>query len=200
MHCSTASCVPAGSSSGGSESTGPDNTTRAHQPSTDTGGLSSGGAPDSTSSGAALCGNQVLDPGEECDGGEGCTGCTLDNYDCNPLNNGGCPEGEKCSYDDGAMEFLCLRFIKTPPGPLHDGSCATEDNFPQDAWCDVGLACMPADFSQACSTAAWCCVEFCDTRDPTFSCAQQGGVCRFWDADGDVGLEWLGVCGDAPTG
>ena len=48
---------------------------------------------DETETGGDLCGNFVLDEGEQCDGGPGCTECDLDNYDCNPINNVGCIPG-----------------------------------------------------------------------------------------------------------
>lgn len=208
--CATDSCGAAGSS-GGSASTGepatttsPSTATTASAPATgdssagdDTtasdAGSSSVGAVDGSSTGAELCGNGVLDPGEECDGTEACTGCELDNFDCNPLNNAGCPDGSKCAFNDDTGLFWCLPFLMDTPGGLHEGNCFSGG--PQDDWCDVGLACMPAVTNGACTEGA-CCVEFCDIFDAAFECAQKGDECIVWFLpDAPDGLEWLGFCG-----
>lgn len=176
----TSTTEPMADSSGGDDST----------PVTTDG--SSGEPSDGSSTGEALCGNRVLDPDEECDGTDACTDCELDNFDCNPLNNAGCPENAKCSFHDESGLFQCLPFLMDPPGQLHEGSCYSGG--PLDAWCDVGLACMPGQTNGACKDGG-CCVEFCDIFDEDFVCAQKGDDCLVWfPPDAPAGLEWLGVC------
>lgn len=205
--CSTDACGAADStgtptSTGGEPTTTSTSTTSTTSTTTagtqdtsasDTSASSDDGTLDSSSTGATLCGNAVLDPGEECDGTEACTDCTLDNFDCNPLNNAGCPDGGKCTFNDDTGLFGCLPFLMDPPGQLHECNCFSK--VPQDNWCDVGLACMPAALNGACEDGA-CCVEFCDIFDTDFACAQAGDVCIVWFLpDAPDGLEWLGSCG-----
>lgn len=169
-----------------------DETSGGPGPGPSTGDASTGDGMGDSSTGVALCGNGVLDPEEECDGTDACTDCELDNFDCNPLNNAGCPDGTKCSFNDDTGLFWCLPFSMDPPGQLHEGSCY--DGGPLDQWCDVGLACMPGQTNGACKDGG-CCVEFCDIFDQDFECAQKGDDCIVWFLpDAPDGLEWLGVC------
>lgn len=173
---------------GTGDSSGGDGTTTTMPP----GDSSSGGDDTAGSTAAELCGDGTLDPDEQCDSGDGCTDCELDNFDCNPLNNAGCPEGSKCAFNDETQMFWCLPFSNDPPGELHEGNCY--DFGPHDEWCDVGLACMPAQATGACDDGA-CCVEFCDRFDASFQCAQAGDDCLPWfGPDARDGLDWLGVC------
>ncbi len=128
-----------------------------------------------------------------CDGTPGCTDCTLDNYACNPLNNAPCGDGFKCSlFDDvrGVAATEC-RVALQPPGQLYESNCFSGGL--QDEWCDVGLACVTSQSTNACDVN--CCVEFCDRLDADFQCAFEGDMCL--QALGDlapVGLQWLGIC------
>jgi hypothetical protein len=201
LSCRNGRCVAPGGTTGGASTTTDMTTT--DEPSTTSDATTFGTSDvstsndsmadaDESSTGEPLCGNGELDPDEQCDGTPACTDCTLDNYDCNPLNNAGCPDGSKCSFHDESGQFWCLPFSKDPPGTLHEGNCYSGG--PQDQWCDVGLACMPAQTTNACESGG-CCVEFCDIFDAESDCAQDGDQCVVWfEPDADPGLAWLGVC------
>ncbi len=147
-----------------------------------------------SSTSSTVCGDGVVDDTEACDGGPGCTDCTLDNYACNPLNNAPCVSGTKCSlFDDveGIAATECRPFLEPPPGQLYESNCY--DFVPRDDWCDLGLACVTSQSTDACDVN--CCVEYCDRLDPDFTCAFEGDTCQSALGGGaPSGLEWLGVC------
>ena len=105
----------------------------------------------------------ILDDGEQCDGGPGCTDCNLDNYDCNPLNNAGCPvPGTKCSYVSPNYDFACLVFDPNPPLQWGESNCYNFE--PKDQACDIGLSCTPGQDTEQCVDGA-CCTHYCSLLD-----------------------------------
>jgi hypothetical protein len=145
-----------------------------------------------TETGEALCGDLMLDPDEQCDGGPGCTDCDLDNYDCNPLNNAGCIPGTKCSYVSVTNDFACLPFDPNPPLAWGESSCY--DFGPLDQACDLGLSCTPGQATEQCIDGG-CCTWYCSLLDPDFDCGTPGDHCeKFFFGPEQPGLEWLGFC------
>lgn len=146
------------------------------------------------------CGDGVLDPDEICDSTLGCRDdCTLEHYQCNPLNNAPCGAGFKCSSleieENGEVVSVttrCLAFVNDPPGQLHEGNCY--DWTARDEWCDLGLACALGRVTDACADTN-CCVEYCDLTDPNFVCAFEGDACvpYFYGAV-PPGFDHLGFC------
>lgn len=173
---------------------GPDDTTAGDGPesttddgaqtstSTDEDSTSDDGA-DSTSTGVmSTCGDDVLDPDEECDGGAGCMDCELTMFDCNPLNNAGCGDGEKCTYTmDGTFE--CFAVV----GSAAEGeSCS---NLYTSYECDVGLGC------EGSCGGSFCCTRYCDVNGELGTCAGGQSCDAFWVAPQEnPGLQWLGSC------
>lgn len=146
-----------------------------------------------TETGEDLCGNLMLDDGEQCDGGPGCTDCDLDNYICNPLNNVGCLPGTKCSYIGTGYDFSCRVFDPSPPLMWGESNCYSFE--PKDEACDVGLSCTPGSITEQCPDGA-CCTWYCNLLDPDFDCGTPGDSCvKFFEGpDEPPGLEWLGFC------
>jgi hypothetical protein len=148
--------------------------------------------PTDTETGEELCGNLTLDPGEQCDGGPGCTNCDLDNYDCNPLNNAGCLPGTKCSYVPPNYDFKCLPFDPNPPLAWGESNCYNFE--PKDQACDIGLSCTPGQNTEQCVDGA-CCTWYCNLLDQGFDCGTPGDSCvKFFVGAEPAGLEWLGFC------
>jgi hypothetical protein len=151
---------------------------------------------DETETGEELCGNRMLDPDEQCDGGPGCTDCELDNYDCNPINNAGCISGTKCSYVSSTNDFACLPFNPNPPLEWGESNCYNFE--PKDEACNLGLSCTPGQATEQCPDGA-CCTWYCSLLDPDFDCGTPGDIClKFFYGPEEPGLEWLGYCGTAP--
>jgi hypothetical protein len=145
-----------------------------------------------TETGDELCGNLMLDPDEQCDGGPGCTDCTLDNYVCNPITNVGCLPGTKCSYVPPDYDFSCLVFDPNPPLAWGESNCYNFE--PKDEACDVGLSCTPGQITEQCPDGA-CCTWYCNLLDPDFDCGTPGDTCeKFFTGPEPTGLEWLGFC------
>lgn len=138
---------------------------------------------DSTSTGVVdTCDNGVLDPGEECDGGPGCSDCELTMFDCNPLNNAGCGDGEKCTYNDQG-EFVCAVAV----GAAELGEACS--NLYAGYECDVGLGC-----ESSCG-GGFCCTAYCDVNGDLGTCAGDRSCDPFWLAPQEnPGLQWLGSC------
>lgn len=160
----------------------------------------SGDTGDASTGPIDTCGDGVLDPDEACDSTPGCReDCTLEHYECNPLNNAPCRAGTKCSsveIEEGdevvTVTTQCLPFSKSPPGQLHEGNCF--EWVPHDEWCDLGLACALVSATDACADTN-CCVEYCDLDDPSFVCAFAGDACvPYWYGQVPPGLERLGFC------
>lgn len=125
----------------------------------------------------------------------GCTDCELDEHDCNPLNNAGCPEGFKCSWQlfsstPYAAYFTC-RALAEEPLSLGEGDCLV-DNKAADQLCDFGLACLNSNVLDACPFEG-CCTEYCDTAAGAGSCTDPAHTCT---ADEGLlpGLPDVGVC------
>jgi hypothetical protein len=145
-----------------------------------------------TETGDDLCGNLMLDDGEQCDGGPGCTDCDLDNYDCNPINNAGCIPGTKCSYVPPDYDLSCLPFDPNPPLAWGESNCYNFE--PKDQACDVGLSCTPGQNTEQCEDGA-CCTWYCNLLEPGFDCGTTGDTCvKFFIGPEPAGLEWLGFC------
>ncbi len=189
----------AGPMTSADSTTGPgavDESSTAVPPTTSGSGSGSESAGTSSTGAVDLCGNDQLDPDEECDGTPGCEDtCELTNYECNPLNNAPCPDGFKCSIVEEPMmpiNAVCLPFAEPPPGELFESNCFF-DGAPHDEWCDVGLACALSSSTDACDVN--CCVEFCDLTDLDFSCTFAGDVCTaFFTPVAPTGLAQLGYC------
>ena len=177
----TSSTSGEGSSSGGGDSTSAAETT----------------AGESSSSGGDMCGDFVVGPTEECDGGNGCTDeCTLETHECNPLNNVPCPDTHKCSWR--VLEekpvflgyFTCIEYADA----LFDvgGGDCFESNNAQDEQCAEGLACYNSTFLDDCAFDG-CCTEYCDTNDGAEQCSNPDHACVA-EPDLAPGLDSLGVC------
>lgn len=158
--------------------------------STDTSGALDDG---SGSSGAASpCGNMVIDPDEECDGGEGCdTGCQLVDYTCNPYNQVGCAPTQTCDITRGPA----LADQRT--GCFQDGQAGylgvcQYDPLDPALQCGDGLNCVGATFIPGCAGAE-CCTEFCLIGGEP--CPDETMQCLTWkEVDMPPGLDELGLC------
>ena len=148
----------------------------------------------STSGSDDVCGDFVIGPTEECDGGNGCSAtCELEVHECNPLNNVPCPSGFKCSWELLMPEpftgyFTCLPLADTPLAD-GEGECFAM-NESQDELCDLGLACFNADFLEGCASNG-CCTEYCDLNggacsNPAYTCVAEPDLAP--------GVAFLGVC------
>ncbi len=159
-------------------------------------GSSSEGTP-TTTTGEDLCGNSILDPGEECEGEAGCSkDCELVIHHCNPLNNVPCPETHKCSWavyteKPFAAYFTCQVLASEPLG-VGEGDCF-DGNDAQDRFCAPGLACYREDFLADCSSPGGCCTEYCDTTMGDGQCSVPADTCTS-EPDLAAGLMNLGVC------
>ncbi len=143
-----------------------------------------------------ICGNGNLDPGEECDGGIGCTDCLCDpdfeptdppSLDCQPIcGNGSVDPGEEC---DGTADAAC------PGACQSDCTCAP---FCGNGTCDPGedpcncpLDCMgddcdmngTPDLCEGTKTANFC--VKCSLPSPPNDCSD-GTEWSFL-------LDWLGA-------
>lgn len=183
-------------SSMGSTSAGASETTAADSGST--GGTSQGGTTTSGSETTAegMCGDLILDPDEECDGGSMyCTAdCELENHDCNPLNNYPCQEGSKCSWTPGEenqARFTC-RPLAAEPLEQGQGDCFEMD-VSVDANCALGLACyLGTQLAECNGSADGCCAAYCDTANMGQECP--GSDVCVAETGIAPGLPQLGVC------
>jgi len=155
------------------------------------------GEPPSTesteSTGEALCGNGVLEPEEMCDNTSACgPDCTLDNYPCNPLNDAGCPRGQRCSFVEPTT-VTCL-LVGEMVGEFGSNECFY-DGAAHDESCATGLACLPFQATNTCDGGG-CCDEYCDVGDLAFECTTPGNTCQlaYGVPPFEPGLEWLGIC------
>ena len=167
------------------------------EPTTGDADSSSSGEPAESSSstgGGDVCGDFVVGPTEECDGGNGCSSeCELEVHECNPLNNVPCPSGFKCSWellmaDPFTGYFTCLPLADAPLGD-GQGECFVMDES-QDQLCELGLACFNSNFLEGCESGG-CCTEYCDVMDsvcgnPAYTCVAEPDLAP--------GLPNLGVC------
>jgi hypothetical protein len=103
--------------------------------------------PDAPECGPPSCNNGTLEPNEECDSTSGCSAtCTFlsPGLECNPVNNAGCPDDQKC------VPWENVTFCVDKLGPLGRGeSCGGPD-------CADGLLCEWCDDSQD-----YCCIPAC---------------------------------------
>jgi hypothetical protein len=152
-----------------------------------------------------LCGNGVIDDGEQCDGsnlgGFSCTDlgypsgtlacdpvtCTYDatgcGTPCDPLLQD-CDAGMACYYVEQGDNFLCVPTSQDIPTGEPCG-------FVND--CAPGNICWPADTLPFCNGSA-CCAAFCDLTDPV--CGVMGTECVAFYGEGMAppGYEDVGVC------
>ncbi len=190
--CSTGSTTDA-PTTGPASATGPLDASTSSDPVDSTGTTGSDGPepPDGTTGVAAICGDgQVNQPSEMCDSTPGCRDdCRFESYACNPLNDAGCTNGERCGAIDVPVEsFGCM-----PPGPGGLG-VACSGVPANDSDCDVGLTCLFSFNTPLCGDGN-CCVEYCDLTDPTFRCSGGASCLPFFPAPMYQGLEHLGYCG-----
>lgn len=135
---------------------------------------------------AAVCGNGQLEPGEECELGAGCTDCQLDSFDCNPVNNAGCPPSTDCIYTGNGV-FACIR----DQGAVGEGeACGVPV---ESTECATGSGC----FGEYCPAGyGYCCHAWCDHVGDWAPC-ETGRCLRFWvEPSYWLGLEWLGFCAE----
>lgn len=166
----------------------------------------------------AVCGDLVIDPGEDCDGGKNCctnavSGCIKQ---CSCPNNlvsngmGGC----KCPADKPYLDppfsnntgFLtCTTCPNTPPppppgNPLIAGDCYSKSGGAEvSTCCPQGYACKAYG-----STPEWKCMRLIDTCDKTYSCSSYTDCAANYDENGklldDTDPDFVhcydGVCAD----
>lgn len=141
---------------------------------------------------ADLCGNELLDPGEECDGGEGCSDtCELLNFGCNPISNAGCAPEEVCVNVQADLDaFECVPDEGATPTQSEPCDVAN----PQ--LCAAQHICLVPDVFANCQGQG-CCAQWCDVDDP-MGCSM-GTSCELWWIEGLLeppgpGLDHLGTC------
>ncbi|MBI5505926.1 MAG: DUF11 domain-containing protein [Deltaproteobacteria bacterium] len=113
---------------------------------------------------AAVCGDAILDPSEECDPGGGTY------VDGDPAN-GSCSTGGDCFYEFSCCKFNC-QFVGEGATCFDDNPCTTADqcdqvgncggnNVPDGGLCDDGLFCTVGDQCTAgvCSGPAYDCSD-----------------------------------------
>ncbi|MFY0532718.1 hypothetical protein [Nannocystis pusilla] len=105
---------------------------------------------------------------------------------CDPLL-ADCPMGQVC-IPTSHHEFACTPDLSRVEGQVFD-PCFDE------AGCDPGLVCVPADFAIECDPgqSARCCLPFCDLDQPP-ACPGAGQQCTQFNAYGPIGDEGPGVC------
>jgi hypothetical protein len=117
------------------------------------------------------CGNGSIDPGEECDGGFGCTDCLCDanfeptvppSLDCQATcGNGVVDPGEECDGGLGCTDCLCdADFEPTAPPSLDCQAICGNGSVDPGEECDGGLGC----------TACLCDADFEPTAPPSLDC------------------------------
>lgn len=128
-----------------------------------------------------LCGDGLVQPGELCDGQDGCTGDCMDgDQTCSPLTGVGCVEGEYCEVGGspgGYVKAVCF------PGPKKCG----------DFTCDLGNYCVFDDMQEeyiGCSP--WCDLGAPQPCPDGLTCVKldYGGV----GFDPPSSLAYLGKC------
>lgn len=165
-----------------------------------------------------VCGNGIVDPGEECDAGEQPTPCCTD--DCQFVAPGTpCPDGDVCNGDE-----ICSAFGQCVPGAhlvCNDGNACTADTcvpasgcryeaVPDGASCSDGAFCNGAELcvggacadrdDPACDDGDPCTENLCDAAagaclNPPVAQPSPGCECPNGDADCDNG----NVCDGAET-
>src|SRR5206468_1713214 len=113
---------------------------------------------------ASVCGNGMVEPGEQCDDGtaDACNpafGCV------NTANTASCTDGNACTTTDSCAGGTC---VGGPPPNCNDANVCTDDS------CDPATGCVhtpntaPCDDANACTTADTCAGGVCVGGPPPF--------------------------------
>lgn len=190
--CEAGVCIPDG---GGSTDTGTSDTTDTGT--TDTGTTDTGttDTTDTTDTGTSettdgdMCGNDVEEGDEECDGGPGCADCKLTDFECNPLTQVDCPDGSQCTWDVFDNNFTCAA--------EGDVSYGNECTSMKNLYCEPGLICVNANNFPNCNVGA-CCSNYCNVNNGNADCFPPLECVSFWQVGyskmGKMGLDHVGIC------
>lgn len=138
------------------------------------------------------CGNDFVDIDEECDGGDGCMGCQLVDYECNPFNQVGCADTQTCDRTRGAT-LLDQRTGCFQEGQAEYQQACQYDPLDPSLQCGDGLSCVGSAFVPGCDDLAECCTEFCIMGMDM--CPDPAQECLTWKEVGmPPGLDDLGLC------
>ena len=134
------------------------------------------------------CGNGSIDPGEECDGGLGCTDCLCDadfeptappSLDCQPIcGNGSVDPGEECDGGLGCTDCVCdADFEPTAPPSLDCQPICGNGSVDPGEECDGmdDTACPGACLSD-CTCGPFCGNGACDPGEDSCNCPDDCGA------------------------
>ena len=133
------------------------------------------------------CGSGSVDPGEECDGGFGCTNCSCDadfeptappSLECQPIcGSGSVDPGEECDGGLGCTDCLCDADFEpmTPPSLDCQPTCGNDNVDPGEQCDGMDDAACPGACLSDCTCGPFCGDGVCDPGEDSCNCPDDCG-------------------------